>query len=297
MNVIGHSRIVSSLTSACRKGHLPPLLFHGPFGVGKATTALYLSAECNPPEQRKAIYTLNHPDILVVSYTRPESYGPRPEDFDRTRSISIDAIRLVKEELSRAPVEAERRFVILMDADMMTDEAQNAFLKILEEHDERTTFILIASNYYRLFPTIRSRTLPVAFGGLTFDEFKSYEYEWKHDPRRLYNLSRGSIGLAKQLDGKPLDLWARYLSSMFENPSVQTIAALYSTIENGKDLLLFLIPFRIAVMKKYKETGELVYRYMFENSSLIEEMIFKHSSVEVMLHLLFEPLFQFKPAI
>ena len=297
MKVIGHSAIVKSLKGACQKHTLPPLLFHGPYGVGKATTALYLASVCNPPEQRKAIYTMNHPDVIVVSYTKPVPYGPRPEDFDRTKIISIDSIRAIKEEVSKAPIEARMRFIIIMDSDMMTDEAQNAFLKTLEEHDERTVFILIASNYYRLFPTIRSRVLPIAFGNLSWEEFQSYEYRWKHDSRRLYRLSRGSIGLAKSLDKMPLDLWARYLASILENPSVGIVSAIYSTIESNKDLLLFLIPFRTAVIRKYSETGKSIYMHLLEHSKLIEEMLFKHSSTEVLVHLLFEPLFQFKPAL
>lgn len=221
MRVIGHREILERILRACGKGRpLPSMLFHGPVGIGKATTALYLAGMCNPPSQRKAIYRLTHPDVMVISYRDPVPERPRPEDFDRTRTISIDAVRWVRQEVGKPPVEAERRFVIFMDADMMTREAQNAFLKVLEEHDDRTTFILIASNYYRLLPTIRSRVIPVAFGGLSKEEFLSFDHQWKHDPERLYHLSRGSIGLALMLDRKPLDLWARYLGEMLESPSV-----------------------------------------------------------------------------
>ncbi len=298
MKVIGHREITGRLLKACGKGvPLPSMLFHGPVGVGKATTALYISAMCNPESQRKSILHLLHPDVIVVSYRDAVPEGPRPEDFDRTRSISIDAVRRIRQEVGKPPVEAERRFVIFMDADMMTREAQNAFLKVLEEHDDRTTFILIASNYYRLLPTIRSRVIPVAFGGLSKQEFMSFEHGWKHDPERLYNLSRGSIGLALMLDKKPLDLWARYLAEILENPSVRLVSAIYSTIEGSKDLLLFLIPFRVAVMNKYVKTGKPVYRYLFEDSRDIEDMIFRHTSVEVLVHLLFKALFEFEPAI
>ncbi len=298
MNVIGHRDIIDRLLRACnRRGPLPSMLFHGPIGVGKATTALYLAGMCNPESHRKSIFHLTHPDVIVVSYRDGVPEGPRPEDFDRTKIISIDAVRRIREEVGKPPAEAERRFIIFMDADMMTREAQNAFLKVLEEHDDRTTFILIASNYYRLLPTIRSRVIPVAFGGLSREEFMSYEYEWKHDPERLYNLSRGSIGLARMLDRKPLDLWARYLGDILENPSVKLVSAIYSTIENSKDLLLFLIPFRVAVMKKYAKTGRPVYRYLFEDSREIEDMLFRHSSVEVLVHLLFKALFEFEPAV
>lgn len=50
------------------------------------------------------------------------------------------------------------RVIVIDDAQLMTDEAQNSLLKILEEPPEGTLFLLNTSNIHGLLPTIRSRT-------------------------------------------------------------------------------------------------------------------------------------------
>ncbi|MDN5275778.1 MAG: hypothetical protein JWN33_427 [Candidatus Saccharibacteria bacterium] len=51
------------------------------------------------------------------------------------------------------------RFIIINNVNAMTVQAQNAFLKLLEEPLARTHFLLIAHHPVRLIPTIRSRVI------------------------------------------------------------------------------------------------------------------------------------------
>ena len=204
MNIIGHKDILRSLVSISKFKNVPPLLFYGQFGIGKSTVALYFCGLCNPKQEEK-IYKLIHPDIIFISVGELKPYGPRPENFDNLKNISIEQIRNLKIELQKPPIYAKKRFVIIMDADMLTIEAQNSLLKILEEYQTRTTFILITSNYLKIFPTILSRTLKISFKCLSFEEFLSYEYNWNYDIKLIYDISEGSIGIAKQLNEYPIN--------------------------------------------------------------------------------------------
>lgn len=69
--------------------------------------------------------------------------------------ITIDIIRRLRS--STRVKSTVQRCVIITAADTMTHEAQNAFLKLLEEPGENLSFILLIHQQDRLLPTVRSR--------------------------------------------------------------------------------------------------------------------------------------------
>ncbi len=86
----------------------------------------------------------NHPDVRVLS----------PDGL----SIKIGQIRQVRQEMSyRSRRLGGYRVTIVEDAERMTPEAQNSFLRILEEPPGNAVFLLLTSNPSGLLPTVRSR--------------------------------------------------------------------------------------------------------------------------------------------
>lgn len=73
------------------------------------------------------------------------------------KSISIDEIKSLKRELTFPPFNSLRKIAIIALADVMTTEAQNALLKILEEPAKRVVVFLITRDEDRILPTIISR--------------------------------------------------------------------------------------------------------------------------------------------
>jgi DNA polymerase III delta prime subunit len=283
MNIIGHKDILRSLVSISKFKNVPPLLFYGQFGIGKSTVALYFCGLCNPKQEEK-IYKLIHPDIIFISVGELKPYGPRPENFDNLKNISIEQIRNLKIELQKPPIYAKKRFVIIMDADMLTIEAQNSLLKILEEYQTRTTFILITSNYLKIFPTILSRTLKISFKCLSFEEFLSYEYNWNYDIKLIYDISEGSIGIAKQLNEYPINDWLNILN---EVRSVKQVLEILKTIQDSRDFMNFLRVFRFYYKKKYVQSSNEIYYKILKHSLEIEDLIKRYTSIEASLISLF----------
>lgn len=87
-------------------------------------------------------YRINHPDILY---------------FKTGEKLGIAEARKIKKHFSLKPYSAEGRSVIIEDASLMTDEAQNALLKTIEELPEDALFILASSSDANFLPTILSR--------------------------------------------------------------------------------------------------------------------------------------------
>lgn len=73
------------------------------------------------------------------------------------KSISIDAIRNLKKHIFQKPVKSTFRLAIIEEADKLTTQAQNSFLKLLEEPPSTAKLILVTSKPKQLLPTVRSR--------------------------------------------------------------------------------------------------------------------------------------------
>lgn len=85
----------------------------------------------------------NHPDVFI--------FEPKGASF------KIDQVRELRKKISYKHFEAKYKILILTDADLMTVEAANSLLKILEEPPHKTIFILLAENGDNILPTILSR--------------------------------------------------------------------------------------------------------------------------------------------
>ncbi|MCX7879877.1 MAG: hypothetical protein N2517_04370 [Ignavibacteria bacterium] len=77
--------------------------------------------------------------------------------------IRIAQIRELRKNLALSNALPMRRFVIIINAEEMRSEAQNAFLKTLEEPRDDVTFILLSVQRNLLLPTIVSRCIPIYF--------------------------------------------------------------------------------------------------------------------------------------
>ncbi|MEO0141807.1 MAG: AAA family ATPase [candidate division WOR-3 bacterium] len=186
--IIGQDIAKRFLRTAIRKDNLYNLLFCGPKGVGKRLTAFSLAKTLG--------ISINSPDFLLIGpipsrikekqdkifeYARrylPEN--PVIEIEDRT-SILIEQIRLAIEHLATMPAKGKKRLVLILEADRMTEEAANSFLKTLEEPPMDTVFVLTSSRPESLLPTIRSRCQIVPFYYLTDEQIKEIIFEGRNE--------------------------------------------------------------------------------------------------------------------
>jgi len=93
-----------------------------------------------------------HPDLRVI------------EGGAGARSFHIDAIRSLRQDASVLPNEANCKVYVLLGAQAMTVEAQNALLKLLEEPPDYVCLILTAPNQKKLLPTVISRVFALSLG-------------------------------------------------------------------------------------------------------------------------------------
>lgn len=146
------------LSLAVAEDRLPhAILFDGPPGSGHPAFAhrLAMAAVCSAepgrrpclqcPHCKKAL-AHSHPDIFVA------------EGGNGPRSLHVDVIRQIRSDAFIKPNEAARKVYLLFDAHTMSAQAQNAFLKVLEEPPAQALFILTCPSASAMLATVRSRT-------------------------------------------------------------------------------------------------------------------------------------------
>jgi DNA polymerase-3 subunit delta' len=125
--------------------------FVGPSGAGRMTTALAFAEELLRSASRQ------HPDLHVIVPTPPET------NARGARAIRIGAIRELERQASLRPAMARRKVFVLDEAERMTGEAPQAFLKTLEEPPAATVLILILPRVRAVPATVLSRCQIVRF--------------------------------------------------------------------------------------------------------------------------------------
>lgn len=157
--VVGQEYLVEIFRNASRQNRFAhAYLFYGPRGVGKTTTARLVAKAINC---QKEDYLKKEGEPCGECSACVEIDGGRAMDvieIDAASNRGIDEIRNLKENVKVYPSSLRRKVFIIDEAHMLTKEAFNALLKILEEPPEHAVMILATTEYEKLPATIVSRT-------------------------------------------------------------------------------------------------------------------------------------------
>jgi DNA polymerase-3 subunit delta' len=217
--IIGHPKIIQFLNKSIANDKLAhAYLFIGSEHLGKRTLALEfakalqcqkgareLSVDaitdfqisfCGQCRSCQEIAKNSHPDVLLIEPEVIETNGKVKE-----LEIGIGKIREIRRLVSLFPYYGPYKIVIINQADKLSREAANAFLKTLEEPTLKTIMLLISSSYQNLLPTIVSRCLPIKFLSVSDREIKEHLLKQKKitlsdgDLNRILRYAAGRPGV------------------------------------------------------------------------------------------------------
>ena len=155
-NIIGHEEIISRFMSSIETDRVShAYIIAGEEGSGRYTLAEAFakalqceeggSEACGHCKSCKQAESDNHPDIITVAH-------------DKNTVLSVDCIRTeVVDSMGIKPYSSKYKIYIIRDGEMMTEEAENALLKTIEEPPEYGIIIIITKQLEKLLPTIQSR--------------------------------------------------------------------------------------------------------------------------------------------
>ena len=196
--IVGHEQIKDHLQAAIRdKKPFHAYIFQGDEGVGKEAMARTFVAglQCqggpeNPCKECVSCRQMesgNQPDVIWVSREKT--------------SLGVDEIR---EQLCNTmdikPFSSPYKIYLVPEAEKMTEAAQNALLKTIEERPEYGVVILMTNNITALLPTIQSRCLTLEFRPLSTATVEAFLREQCQVPDYLAKASaafaQGNLGKA-----------------------------------------------------------------------------------------------------
>lgn len=144
--VVDQKEIVKGIGNLIKSPDIPHMLFAGPAGVGKTTSALCIAMELLGEEWRKNTLELNASDERGIKMVRE-----RVKEFAASVKLATD------KEFGKPKI------IILDEADEMTPEAQTALRRIIEDSARTTRFIIICNYLSQIIEPIQSRCVVFRF--------------------------------------------------------------------------------------------------------------------------------------
>src|SRR5574341_1053352 len=147
--IVDQKDIITGITNLVRSPDIPHMLFSGPAGVGKTTAALCIAREILGDEWRKNTLELNASDERGIKMVRE-----RVKEFAASVKLTID------KDFDKPKI------IILDEADEMTQDAQTALRRIIEDSARTTRFIIICNYLSQIIEPIQSRCVVFRFARL-----------------------------------------------------------------------------------------------------------------------------------
>jgi DNA polymerase III delta prime subunit len=223
-------------------GNLPQsLLLTGPVGVGTSVVATYIGA------------TVGDVTFTVL----PE----KDDKIDIDKGvISVDSIRRLY--IQTRSIQTGKLVIIIDYAERMGHQAQNAFLKLLEEPGSGVHFILVTHTPSKLLPTVVSRTQQLEIQPVTpAQSLELLETLFITNEQKKAQLLFMADGLPAELTRLATD------DDYFETSA--------SIVRDARDLLQADVYQKILIAQRYKDDREKALRLVTTTSNLLRKSISK----------------------
>lgn len=274
--IMGHEDIKEHLQMAIH-GDKPfhAYIFQGEVGCGKETMARSFAAglqclsegsdrPCGVCTSCKQMDSGNQPDVVWVNR--------------ELSSIGVDDIReKINSSIAIKPFSSPYKIYIVPEADRMTEAAQNALLKTIEEPPEYGIIILLTSNINALLTTIQSRCLKLEFRPLSTATIEKYLMD-KYDvvdyrARTSAIFAQGNLGKAiRYIESEDFEEKKEKVLHILKNVQSMDVSEMLEIIkeigedkDNVKDYIdLMVLWYRdVLLFKATKDMNQLIFQSEF----------------------------------
>ena len=278
-SVVGQDHVTKTLKNSIIENKIPSaLLFCGPRGVGKTSCARIYAKEINS----ESVQNLENPDYSFNIF-----------EIDAASNNKTDDIRDLIEKVRIPPQIGKYKVYIIDEVHMLSKQAENAFLKTLEEPPPHIVFILATTEKNKILPTILSRCQIYDFNRIKDSEINNclkdickkegFEYE----DEAISIISRKSDGSLRD----SLTILDRIVSFTNKNITTEKTSALLNILDNEsylnisknifeKDLISSIISFNKICEKGFNEKDFLTGLASHFRNILISKSNESHSLFE-----------------
>jgi len=150
--IVGQEKIVERLSAFEQQGTIPHLMFAGPAGTGKTTSAVALAKDLYGDQWKQNFMETNASDERGIDVVRDKI-----KNFARTK-----------------PVNADYKIIFLDEADALTTDAQQALRRTMEQFSDNARFILSCNYSSKIIDPIQSRCAVFRFNRLENEQVEEY---------------------------------------------------------------------------------------------------------------------------
>ena len=235
--LIGHDNTLKAFMDAwnSREEHPvhPVWMLCGPRGIGKATLAYKIA---------KMVYG-NVGDFFIIDLAH--NLDERGNIKTEAKAISVNTVRAMIDRMQMSSMSGKWRVVLIDAVDELTEAAENAILKLLEEPPQQTLFLLVTHQLSNVLPTVRSRARVEKMHPLTISQLRELCTKFMPDTEissEILKLANGSFGKIANLKASGGDAIYEELLDALNNPhsnasdlmniatKIATEPALYGTV-------------------------------------------------------------------
>jgi DNA polymerase-3 subunit delta' len=192
MEIIGHQKIINILTAGLENNNIThAYLFTGPKSLGKFMIAK-MFALALIEGNKKLVNPMTVGVNLDLIILKPEI--EEKDGIVKEKDIPIEAVRDIQAQLALFPQAGLKRGLIVDGAEFLTQGAQNALLKTLEEPNSTSVIILVVHDESLLLSTIKSRCQGMRFSLVDQEDLQQAAGE-RENQQELVSLSAGRPGI------------------------------------------------------------------------------------------------------
>jgi DNA polymerase-3 subunit delta' len=201
----GHRQAVVTLSQAAATNRVRhAYLISGPEGVGKKALASTFAqalcclqptvpgVPCGECRSCRKIARGVHPDVQTFGIE--SQIASTSKSTGKNTTLTIETIRAMTSTAVLRPVEGDWRVIVVDDAELMQETAQEALLKTLEEPPAFAVIALLANDAELLLPTVRSRCQTIELSLLSRTQIERGLIEKRIDPARAEEIAGAAGG-------------------------------------------------------------------------------------------------------
>jgi len=260
--IIGQEHVITTLHNAVTSDRVAhALLFAGPRGTGKTSTARLLAKAVNCQAE-----DLEHRPCNECDFCQAVNQGRFLDliEIDAASNTSVEDVRDLRDKINFSPNQGRFKVYIIDEVHMLSTAAFNALLKTLEEPPSHAMFILATTEVHKIPATVESRCQRHEFRRIPLDEIISVletivENEGiQAEPGALSLIARQATGslrdtvsLLDQMASTSQEITSdltqtvlgtatnqsviEIVSSILDSDSVRGLNSIHQTVDSGSD--------------------------------------------------------------